>query len=264
MDGARNPGGRFRDKALEDGSRGGAELIAAFGMPLEAKDEVSVSTFCSLSAFYCFDDGVLRATGGDAEAVAGDADRLMVAGVDGKAEETLLQRGFFGGEDACQEGSGGYRRRMGDSHGLSGGVVYRHRSEMLYESAAAPYVEGLNAEADGEDRFIEVVGVLDKELINILTRRIGRGAFGNGVLPVLLRIYIGGTAGEEDGLAGIDKVGDLGGSGLEWNLNRFTTGFADGFGVVGPGPCVVVEVRAGGKRDGYSGFHGYYDDTANS
>lgn len=70
-------------------------------MPLNAQDEVRGSPFAGLAALYCFDDSVLRAAGSDAKAVSGNADGLMVAGVDGKTEKTVLLGGFGG----VQEGS---------------------------------------------------------------------------------------------------------------------------------------------------------------
>ena len=97
MDGAGGPGGGFGYEALEEGFGGGADVVAALGVPLDAEDEVGVGVGGVLAAFDGFDDGVLGAAGGDAEAVAGDADGLVVAGVDGETEESVLFGGFFGG-----------------------------------------------------------------------------------------------------------------------------------------------------------------------
>src|SRR5271169_6726591 len=103
MDGARDPGGGFGDEAVEEGAGGGADVVAALGVPLDAEDEVGGGAFGGLAAFDGFDDRVLRTAGGDAEAVAGYADGLMVAGVDGKTEEVVLLGGLFGGEEGAQE-----------------------------------------------------------------------------------------------------------------------------------------------------------------
>ena len=54
-----------------------------------------------LAAFYGFDDSVLGAAGGYAEVVAGDANGLVVAGIDGEAEETVLIGSFFRGNDGA-------------------------------------------------------------------------------------------------------------------------------------------------------------------
>jgi len=79
VDGARSPGGGFGDETIEEGARGGTNVITALGMPLDAEDEVSCSAFGGLTAFDGFDDGVLRATGGDAKAITGDTYGLVVA-----------------------------------------------------------------------------------------------------------------------------------------------------------------------------------------
>ena len=55
---------------------------------------------------------------------------------------------------------------MGDSDGFARGVVDGQNAEILHESAATPNIEYLDAEADGEDGFVEVVGVLKEELVD--------------------------------------------------------------------------------------------------
>src|ERR1700734_1119707 len=90
VDGAGLPGFGFSDEAVEEGARGGAEVIASLGMPLDTKDEVSGGALGCLPALDRFNDCVLWAPGGDAETVPGDADGLVVAGVDGQAGETFL------------------------------------------------------------------------------------------------------------------------------------------------------------------------------
>ena len=66
MNGAGSPGGRFGYEALEEGSGGWADVVAALGVPLDAEDEVSVGAFSCLAAFDGFDDRVLGAASGDA------------------------------------------------------------------------------------------------------------------------------------------------------------------------------------------------------
>ena len=83
VDGAWDPCSGFGDEAVEEGAGGGADVVAALGVPLNAEDVVGGGPFGGLAAFDGFDHCVLRAAGGDAESVAGDADGLMVAGVDG-------------------------------------------------------------------------------------------------------------------------------------------------------------------------------------
>jgi hypothetical protein len=211
-----------------------------------------------LAAFYGFDDSVLGATGGYAEVVAGDADGLMVAGVDGEAEEAVLFGGFCGGNDGSEEGVGGDCGGVGDGYGTSGRVVDRHGDEVLDEGSAAPDVEGLGAETDGQDGFVEVVGVLDEEFVDVFAGWVGGAGLRGGVLAVFLGVYVGGAAGEEDGVAGVDEVGGLAWGGVEGDCNGFAAGAGDGFSVLRPGFAVVFEVGAGGDGDGYAGFHGFY------
>ena len=123
--------------------------------------------FGGLAAFDGFDDSVLRAAGGDAEAVAGDADGLVVAGVDGEAEEAVLFGGFFGGEERAEEGFGRDGGSVGYGYGAAGGVIDGQEAEVLDEGSAAPDVEDLDAEADGEDGLVEVVGVLEEEFVDV-------------------------------------------------------------------------------------------------
>src|SRR5271155_3309873 len=106
VDGAGDPGGGFGYESVEEGAGGWADVVAAFGMPLDAEDEVGGGAFGSLAAFDGFDDCVLRAAGGDAEAIARDADGLVVAGVDGEAKEAALLGGFAWSEDCAEEGFG--------------------------------------------------------------------------------------------------------------------------------------------------------------
>jgi len=233
-------------------------------MPLDSDDEVSGGAFGGLTALYGFDDGILRAAGGDAEAVAGDADGLMVAGVDGEAQEAILLGGLFMGEEGAEE-----RRRddgggVGDGYGFACGVVDGHGGEVLDEGSAAPDVEGLQAEADGEDGLVEVMGVLNEELVYIFAGGVGGAALGDGVLAVLLGVDVGGAAGEEDGLAGVDEVGCFGGGGGEGDRDWLAAAALDGGSVLGPGLTVVFEVGAGGDGDGYAGFHAASDDTASA
>ena len=149
MDWAWLPDCGFGDEAVEDGLRGGADVVAALGMPLDAKDEVDVWIVRILAAFDGLDDGVLWTAGGDTETVARDADGLMVAGVDRKAEEVVLFRGFGRDENGPEER---FRRdscAMSDRDLASSRVVDRKRVEILNQGTATPNVEDLDAEADG-------------------------------------------------------------------------------------------------------------------
>ena len=195
LDGAGGPCGGFVDEAGRRWLREAGDFVAALGVPLDAEDEMGGGVGGVLAAFDGFDDGVLGAAGGDAEAVAGDADGLVVGGVDGEAEEAVLRGGFFGGNDGAEEGVGGDGGGVGDGDRFSGGVIDWHGGEVLDEGSAAPDVEGLDAEADGEDGLVEVVGVLDEELIYIFAGGVGGVALGDGVVAVLLGLTSAGEPG---------------------------------------------------------------------
>ena len=106
--------------------------------------------------------------------------------------------------------------------------------EVLDEGSAAPDVEGLGAEADGEEGFVEVVGVLDEEFVYVFAGGVGWGALGDGVLAVFVGVDVGSAAGEEDGLAGVDEVGGLTGGEVEGDFDGLAAGFGDGLSIVGP------------------------------
>jgi hypothetical protein len=103
VDWARLPGDGFGDETVEEGAGCGADVVAALGVPLDAEDEVGVWIVRVLAAFDGLDNSVLRTTRRDAEAVARDADGLMVAGVDGEPEEALLLGSFFCSEECAKE-----------------------------------------------------------------------------------------------------------------------------------------------------------------
>jgi len=262
VDGAGGPGGGFSDETAEDRLGGEADVVTALGMPLDAEDEVGFGSFGGLATFDGFNNSVLGAAGGDAEAVAGNANGLMVAGIDGETQETVLRGSFFGGNDGSEERVGCDGGGVGDGYGFARGVVDREDVEVLDESAAAPDVEGLEAEADGKDRFVEIVGVLNEKFVDIFPGGVGGAALGDGVLAVFLGVDVGGAAGEEDGLAGVDEVGDLGGSGFEGDFDGLASATLDGGGVGWPRALVVGGVGAGGDRNGYAGLHAAFDDTA--
>ncbi len=85
---------------MEEGSAGGADVEAAFGVPLDAEEEAAGGMFhveqfgfhglirvrLLWDEFDSFDDLVVGAAGYDAESVAADGYGLVMAGVDGEAE----------------------------------------------------------------------------------------------------------------------------------------------------------------------------------
>ena len=219
MDRTRNPNRGFRDEAVEESARGRADVVAALGVPLHAENEVGGGAFGGLAAFDGFDDGILRAAGGDAESVAGNSDGLMMAGVDGQAEEVVLLGGFFASQKRAEKRFGRGSRSVGDGDLAASRVIDGKNGQILNQRSAAPDVENLDAEADGEDGFVEVVRILEKKLIDVFAGSVGGGALGDGVLAVLVRVDVGGTAGEKNALAGVDEVGDRDWGRVERNLD---------------------------------------------
>jgi hypothetical protein len=196
---------------MEEGLRGGANVVAALRMPLDAKDEVMGVGVWGLAAFYGFDDGILGAAGGDTEAVAGDADGLVMARVDGETKEAVLLwgfggffGGFLGGDDGSKEGVGGDGGGVGDGDAAACGVVDGKDAEVLYQGSSAPDVEGLDAEADGKDGLVEIVGILNEEFVHVFPCWVSGGAFGDRILAVLVGVNVGRAAGKKDSLAGVD------------------------------------------------------------
>jgi hypothetical protein len=255
MDGTRCPDGCLGNEAVKELVGCCAEVVTAFRMPLDSDDEVGNRAFCGLSPFYSLDYGVLRAAGGDSEAVAGDSDGLMVAGVDGKAEVAVLFGRLIWGDEGAKEGVGGNGRCVGDGNAAARGMVDREDAEVLDQSSTAPDVEELEAEADGQDGLVEVVGVLEEEFVDVFAGVIGRSALRKRILAVFVRVDVGGAAREEDGLTGVDEIGYLGGGGMQRNLDGGAAGPLDCGGILGPGTLVIGEVSAGGYGDGYAGLH---------
>ena len=72
---------------MEEIAAEGADVVGAFGVPLDGKDVV-VAT----GELHGFDDAVFGGDGGDDEVVAGGADGLVVAGVDAEARGRFVER----------------------------------------------------------------------------------------------------------------------------------------------------------------------------
>jgi hypothetical protein len=178
-----------------------------------------------------------------------------VAGVDREAEEVLLLGGFFRGEEGAEKGFGCDGCVVGDGDAAAGGVVDGEDTEVLNESTAAPDVENLDAEADGEDGLVEIVGVLEEELIDVLARVVRGGGFGDGFVAVFVGIDVGGATGEENGLAGVNEIGNSGWGSSEGDLDGLAAASFDGRSVLRPGALVIGDVGAGGDGDGDARLH---------
>jgi hypothetical protein len=255
VDGTGGPGCGLGYEAAKESLGGGADVIASLGMPLNTDNKVDASTFGGLATLYGFDDGILGAAGRDAETVTGDSDSLMMAGVDGQTKVALLLGRLFAGDKGAEERAGGDCGGVGDGDAAACGMVDREDGQILNQGSSAPDIERLKAETDGEERFIEVVGVLEEEFVYVFPGIVGRSALWDGFLAVFVRIDIGWASGEEDGLAGVDEIDDLGGGGMERNLDGFAAGALDCGGVLGPGGLIVGEVGAGRQGDSDARLH---------
>jgi len=203
-------------------------------MPLNPEYEVRVGVMRVLSALNGLDYCVLRAASGNAKPVPGNADRLVVAGVDGKPEKTFFLRSFLVRDHPSEKRLRSNRSVMSYRDTLSSRMVDRHRGQILNQGSAAPHIQGLRPEADPEERFIEVVGVLDQEFIDVLSGRVGGVALRDRFMAVLVRIYVRGRSRKQDTLAGVNKVGGLARGGVEGDRDRLAPGAGDGLGVLQP------------------------------
>jgi hypothetical protein len=216
MDGAGCPRGGRLGERFKDGAGGGAEVKAAFGVPLEPQNEVAGAggrQRGGLASLHGFDDGVLGAAGGDPKTIAGNAESLVVAGVDGKAE--IRVGGDLGGclrgrEEGCEKGSGIDGRRVGDGYRGACAMVDGKGCKILDEGAAAPDVEVLATKADGKDGFVEIVGVLEEQFVCIFAGVVRRRSLREGIVAVALGVNVGGASREKYGVAGTGEGGDIG------------------------------------------------------
>jgi hypothetical protein len=302
----------FEDEAVEDGSTGGADVVAALGMPLDGEDELGVGMFhveqfqvglglgclsfgrfggngqmfhveqfrardrgfqwndfgrigewagCCEQMFHVeqfggwgefegLDDTVIRAAGDDAEVLAGGGYGLVVAGVDGEPEEVTGYGGFFRGEEGGKEAFGGDEDGVGDGDAAAGFVVDGERCEVLEERTAGPDVEGLEAEADGKNGLAGGSGVVEEEVVGGLARGVGAGGGGVAGLAVEGGVNVGGTAGEENAVAGGGEGEDLGRGEGEVDRDGVAAGAGDGGGVGRGRTLVIRDVDGSSYWDG--------------
>jgi hypothetical protein len=255
MDGTRRPDGGFSYETPEKGLGGGASVVASLRMPLNSDYEVRCGSFGGLSTFYSLNDGILRASSRDTEAVAGNSDGLVMAGVDRKTEVAVLLGRLVRDHEGTKDGGWGDSRGVSDGDAAAGRMIDWEDAQILDQGSSAPDIEELEAEADGQDGLVEIVGVLDEKLIYVFPGVIGRSAFRDGLLAVFMGVDVGWASGKEGGLAGVDEVGYLGGSGVDGDFDGVATGPLDSSRILGPGPLVIGKIVASGRGNGYSGLH---------
>ena len=207
---------------------------------------MSGGAFGGLAAFDSFNDGVLRAAGGDAESVAGDADGLMMAGVDREGGGNPPARGPLRGSAACREGIRARSPQCGRWRPAAGRVVDGQNGRDPAPAFRRARRSGTGCRSRWRRWLVEVVRILQKKLIDIFAGMVGGSALGDRVLAVLVRVDVRRTAGKQNGLTGIDEVGDRHRGRVQRDLDGLAAAAFDCSGVVRPGALVVGNVCAGG------------------
>ncbi len=113
----------------------------------------------------------------------------------------------------------------------------------------------LGAVADGEDGLAHVVRVLQQQLVEVVARRIGRGGAGMRRLAVLLRIDIGGRAGEQNAVAGFGKLRGFDVGEVERDHDGLAAGAGHRVHILGQSARGVLRIRVG-NGDGDARLHG--------
>ena len=149
---------------------------------------------------------------------------------------------------------GGVLDDFGARRARSARVLHR-RLDVLDECAVAPDVQRLRAVADGEDGLAHTVRVLEKQLIDIVACRIRRGRAGMRRLAVLLRIDIGGRAGEQNAIATFGKLHGFRIGEVERDHDRLAAGAGHGVHIFGQSARGVLRIRVG-NGNGNPRLHG--------
>ena len=252
----------FGDEAVEEGAAGGADVVTALGVPLDSEEELGVGGgmfhvehLVVGVLFHGLDDTIVWAASDDAEAFPRGGDGLVVAGVDGKAEEAVGFGGLVGGEEGGEKAVGSDEGRVGDGDFAAGFMVDGQGGEILDEGAAAPDVERLDAEADAEYGLGEFVGMVEEEVVDGFAGGVGGSGGGIAVGTVKGWVYVGGAAGEEKAVATGGEDVDLRGREGEVDGYGLAAGVRDRGGVVRPGALVVGKIPGGGERNGDAWLH---------
>jgi hypothetical protein len=142
---------------------------------------------------------------------------------------------------------------MSLTYGTAWVVVYRCadlRGDVLNQCAAAPGVKRLQALTDGEDRFVEIKGILEEEFVDGGARGVSGSGLGLAGDAVFFGVDVGGAAGEEDALDRGEDAGDALGRLVERNGDGGSSGGVEGVEILRERALVVGDVEGGGLRDG--------------
>jgi hypothetical protein len=189
------------------------------------------------------DNTIRRRDGADQKIVAGNADGLMVAGVDPRFGQVAGRN---------QAGQPGTRRNM-DRMGLNdlpAGAVIDGGLQVLNQGAVAPYIQRLGAVADGEDGLLEVEGVLEEELVNGSAGGVRLAALRDWIFAKSLWVHIVKAAGEQNSLGSEEEPGNAIRALVKRNNNGGCARGVEGGKVGRQGALVVAGVAAGGFGDG--------------
>jgi hypothetical protein len=178
-----------------------------------------------------------RGDGADDESIADGADGLMMTGID-RCFEPVSGNKQGGRQHCCEPRSWGDMDGMGIENFPAGVVIDRCR-QVLNQRAIPPDIEALQTGADGEDRLMEVKGVLQQELVDGGAGRISGTAFRDTGVTVSFRVNVVATAWKQDPLNGEENAGNAILSFMKGNQNRCHAGGMEG-GQIGRKRALVV------------------------
>ena len=90
----------------------------------------------------------------------------------------------------------------------AGLVIDRGLADPERESRCSQTFRLLHAVADGQDRLVEIEGILEEQLIDGGAGRVGLTALGDRIFAISLRIHIVSAAGQQNSLHAGEQPGD--------------------------------------------------------
>ena len=107
---------------------------------------------------------------------------------------------------------------------LAAGAMIDRGLQILNQRAVAPDIQTLSTVADGQDRLVEVEGVLKQQLIHGGPGRVGLAALGNWIFAKSLWVNIVAAARQQDSLHPDKQLGDAILALVQGNDNRRSPG----------------------------------------
>jgi hypothetical protein len=183
------------------------------------------------------------------QTVAGSPYCLMVAGVDLRLGDKPARN------KVSQPRAGHYLYRVGLGN-IPAWAVIDSGLQILNQRPIQPDIQILHAVADGENGLVEVEGVLEQELVNGGSGRVGLTTFWNSIFSVSLWIDIKLAAGQENTLNPREQTGDTIRALVQGNDDRRSTCRTKGGQVERQRPLVVSRIGACRLRDCDVDAHG--------